>query len=737
MKIENRHYVMELDDRTGSLLSLRRDGKALIVAGAPRPVFTIRFRDVAGVIHDIDAHDAQIVAVEAGNPEAITMKYTRFAELPIRVSVSVFVRCPEDSPHTYWRIEVEHEPEWIIEWIDFPDVVVPNDLTATGGSGKLVWPFAEGVLIDDVSIRENSWFKYAEPKYPNTGLDGIYPGIVQSQFMAYYDDQAGLYMGAHDACGHVKGIEFYGVPDGIRLQFRFYPGGSAYEMTYDMVLGVFEGDWHDAADIYRDWYRIAGGNRAAPIARNERFPDWYGDSPVVVTYPVRGRNAKDVDVMDPNKLFPYVNAMPHIERLAEAFDSRILVLLMHWEGSAPWAPPYVWPPYGGEEALKAFTDRLHESGHLLGVYCSGIGWTEQSKLVEAYNKKEQFDRDNLADVMCLSPEGDLPYSAICPNQRVGYDLCPSRPFTVDTMVGEVRQMIAADIDYVQAFDQNNGGTSYFCYSKSHGHPPAPGKWQTDAMIGLFRKLREAADEAGKKVLIGCESGAAEPFIPELLFNDARFNLNYFFGTPIPLYAYLYHEYINNFMGNQVATNGAFDHGNSPDNLLYRLAYSFIAGDMSTVVLTEDGEVNWNWGAGLGQLPDQTAVLSLIRNMNRWRKGEGKPYLHEGRMRKPAPVSGIAEHVFRMHGERIFAVPAVLTSRWEAPDGRIAQIFVNFTREEQAFALETGADSGRTALLLDDPRSARATELRSDSAGRIPCTVRPLSAILIRFPAMAR
>lgn len=77
-------------------------------------------------------------------------------------------------------------------------------------------------------------------------------------------------------------------------------------------------------------------------------------------------------------------------------------------------------------------------------------------------------------MMCLSPEQELPYSKICTGQRTGYDMCPSQAFPVRVLKHEVDKM-AAGIDYIQLTDQNHGGTSYFCYSKKHGHPPVSGK----------------------------------------------------------------------------------------------------------------------------------------------------------------------------------------------------------------------------------------------------------------------
>lgn len=117
--------------------------------------------------------------------------------------------------------------------------------------------------------------------------------------------------------------------------------------------------------------------------------------------------------------------IPVIRELSERLNSKILVILMHWEGTAPWAPPFVWPPYGGKEALEEYINALHAEGHLLGVYCSGLGWTQKSKLTD-YSGEEMFKEQDLGKIMCVSPKGERPLSKICTAQRRATICAPRR-----------------------------------------------------------------------------------------------------------------------------------------------------------------------------------------------------------------------------------------------------------------------------------------------------------------------
>ena len=727
LKIQNSHYRMTLSEETGTLTSFSNGRKEFVVDCGHEALLTIRLRDGQGNVADVASGRALWLP---DDPTRSGARY-RFESLGgLAIHADVAIECPSDDPRSYWHLTVHNDTELTIEWIDFPRVVVPNDLVAAGGDARILWPVGEGVLIEDAQLRDATWLNYKPLGYPSKGWDGYFPCSAQTQFMAYYGEGGGLYFGAHDENASVKMLEFYQTEQGVRLEHRVFAGAAGrgeFRMGYPVVLGVFDGDWHDAADLYREFYLHSGIEKPPRLIDNSSIPDWMRESPVVVTYPVRGR--KDTGTMEPNPdYYPYTNALPHLAKLSEELDSKVMALLMQWEGTAPWAPPYVWPPYGDSENFAKFVDALHRSGNLAGVYASGIAWTNESLLEPQYNRSRQFEEERLADSMCVGPGGELLHSLICNgNIRWGHDICVSTEFARDVVRNEIVKIAESGCDYIQYFDQMHGGGPCFCYSAEHGHPPGPGIWMKTHMERLLGQLHEALREAGRNVVLGCESAAAEPYIRHLMFNDVRFEINLFYGKPVPVYAYLYHEFVNNFMGNQNNSTTVIDIEKSPLNLLQRIAYSFVAGDMLTVVLKDKGQIHWDWCTDWEvEPPEQEPVTRLLRTLNAWRRGAGKPYLCYGRMLKPLPIEGVYPVPLVMKDGRRVEYPSLMTSRWVSPDGRTAQIVVNYTMERQSFTVpEWSGEFVRTLPAADGLEG----HLFAGNAG-LPFDIEPLSAVLL-------
>lgn len=672
IKIKNNYYELNIDNERGVIDSLLKNGKNLLSDNQP-PLMSARLRLCKGEILDLNSKNASCTYEEKENE--VILNYS-FDDVSAKAKLIVNF---DDSAEIKWNIEFEGENQ--LEWLEYPGIAVADTFRDNGGKSKILWPYNEGAIIEDITLREESWLTYYEPKYPSMGCYGMCPGMVFAPFMAVVNEESGsLYIGAHDKNNNTRNVDFRRVNGGIKLQMRLYPGveGGKYKTDHDVILKVFDGDWYDGAKIYRDFFEKERGGYLTPITENNTLPSWYHDSPVVLTYCVRGHH--DMDKMDPSGLFPYINGMSLVDELSEKFSSKIMVILMHWEGTAPWAPPFVWPPYGGEACLKEYIDALHEKGHVLGVYCSGFGWTQNSNVAE-YNMEKYFEENNLKDIMCISPEGTLPFSEICTGQRSGYDMCPSQPLVKDILIKEVEGMAKLGVDYAQLLDQNHGGTAYMCYSKDHGHPPVPGKWQNESVKDILKSAREKAKEKGQNMLFGCESAAAEMFIPELLISDNRFELNYSLGYPVPLYSFMYHKYLNNFMGNQVCAEGTINGRKTPLSLQLRLAYSFIAGDFLTLVVNDKGKLQWAWGQkdfSEDYMPDTDKAFELIKNMNAWRMGKFGDYLHFGTMKKPERVS--AENKVELHsGGRVELMEPFYTAKYSVGENEV-QFIVNYTNE---------------------------------------------------------
>lgn len=652
---------LTVDFEKGEVSSLLLGGKEMLQARTP--LYRLRLMDEKGESTVYTSYDAKKVTETDDGAF-----YTGFPE---DIAVRVFA-LNDEKTLVKWRIEVKNNTSKLVEWVEFPNIVL-KPLLKNGGEGKVLFPYNEGALVDDLDLREASPFPYREAEYPSLGAYSMFPNMLSSQFLCYLDGGKGLYFGAHDEKRGVKSIDFTKESDGVAFRFRTFCGGNFgenYVSGFETVWASFEGAWQDGAAIYRDWFEghlPEGLKKASETA----LPKWYDSLPLVISYPVRG--VHDADIMNPNALFPYENALPLVDEIAEKTKSQLLVLLMHWEGTAPWAPPYVWPPYGGEKMFHAFADALHEKGHLLGVYCSGFGYTLKSNLVDDYDNLKEYAEKGYAAAMCKGKDGKEIRSTICTTQRDGRDVCVGSELGREILNNAYQPLFESKVDYAQILDQNHGGGQYFCYSRDHGHAPCPGEWMTEEMKKLLTGWQKMAGDK----LFGCESAASEPFTPYLRFSDNRYELNWHLGEPVPLFAFLYHEYLHNFMGNQVSCGLDY----KEDTMTCRMAYSFAAGDAMTIVLTPMGTLMSNWGChDFGYAPNKENALTFAANMQKLLETEAKAFLMHGRMEKPEEYSSDNVMFHSARGREI-TFPAVFSSKWSL-EGVSRQLFINHTARAQ-------------------------------------------------------
>ena len=516
---------------------------------------------------------------------------------------------------------------------------------------------------------------------PENGDANHYPGLIHAQFLAYYNDRAGIYLASLDAEGRVKLIKPVHHEPGLRLGMAHWgdwPQNGERQLEYDAVITGFTGDWYAAAEIYREW-SLQQQWAEKPLYERGDVPEWLLDSPPHIILRIQGE--LDLGPAEPNTEFlPYPKMVPMLDAIADRIDAPLVGVIMSWERPGPWIYPDCFPPAGGFDSLREFTQLAWDRGWHVGSFCNGTRWVI-GHFWSGYDGVDYFEERGGNQAVCRTHTDGPWLEAWDATWRPSYACCLSVQATHDIAMDFVRTLVDSGLDWIQFLDQNVGCCTFPCFAEDHGHPPVPGLWMTAAMqefVGACDAVRREeldASDGQRQLVFSAEATVNEYFIPSFHLTDVRVvPPGHLPGKSfVPLYHYLYHELI--------VVQGGFGTGPEPYHMPIRNAYNLVVGEIPGAVMKGDGKLlNWdtyNWAPWAPDVGDSEDSLEMLATTAALRRGPAKDFLVYGRMQSPAPIRGVEMQRWQFSGKD-HQIPAVFDGAWQAPDGRFGIVLANWT-----------------------------------------------------------
>lgn len=660
--VSNVGYRLLIDSKKGGIVSLQstfgNERNLLVPNHINLPLFKLELMDDHSKFRTINSSQAKKISIQKTGDEkaqTVTIEFKSLDNMPIDARVTI--RCPANESLTYWSIELANDTTLWIANLQFPLVEVPFDNPADGGDNKILWSFGDGVLTGPIepSMNLGGWSGTIHDK-PEIWRYSNYPGQwTTTQLMAYYNNVGGLYISCDDATGLPKMINPLMENDGVTLGLGHFPGTRGpgkSKLPYNVVIGTFQGDWYNAAEIYRNWAEKQPFC-AEKLAKRKDCPKWISDSVVGIAFPMRGQADFDPPATANPEYSPATNALPFLDKLAKKLDCSLMPIVFNWEHGGPWVQPDAFPPVGGETSMQEFMSKAKEKGWHPYIYGDGLSWVT-SQTNTNYDGMPYFQSHKGQAAVAYKWDGTFLEDIW--TWRKNYVVCVGTEQGRGMIVNMTKKMSEFGPDVIQQFDEGPGPRA--CYASDHGHPPVPGPWMTEAFKKLLNSVAAAARSKDSMVAMAVEGAPPECYLQQFQTWDARV------GT-CPLYSFLYHECANGH-------EGFYMNRVSDEALRLSIGRAIVTGYMVNLTLREQGLIGYDWDQlWTRAIPDQNGAIDWTKRSTHFRADIARDYLIFGRMLRPWRVSNITEHDLGWGKE-----PLVQSATWRAPDGRIGIVMAN-------------------------------------------------------------
>jgi len=672
----------------GALRSLWHKGAGLELISPEwerRELYRITLVDSQGkvsVLSSSDAQDSTISEAERDGSLQIHISNRKHGEFDIDVDCTATIT--RQSPLVAFGIKVRNRTPLAVRAIKFPVIVAPTKF-GSGEGDYIVNSICDGILY------EQPWKNFPV----GYSAIGQYPGNLSAQLMAYGTKAGGLYVATHDGEGNVKRLGLSRKRNGFELIVEHWVPEvprSDCEVPYDTMVGVFSGEWYDAADIYKSW-AVRQPWCSKRLVEREDVPEWLKQAPFFYTVSMRSERFQRDGGFKPELL------LHNIKSYREALEHPVVAMLMAWEKHGAWITPDYFPPFGGERDFKAVTNELRNGGNYSLVFLSGLKWTLEKKTSEgSYDDWENFRKVGLK--YAVADFDGKPLLRGKPDKDVGRyaQICFATPFALEHLRSTAARCQALGITAVQA-DQIVGGGGPACYSKQHGHPPGHGKWEYENLSRIFETVRAEGKKRNPDFIWLME----EPNELYIQYLDAYHARDYKQRTwprngpgarGVPLFTYLYHEYCLGYGGDSAILSSKHW-----DAALLFQALNLVCGK------TPAGAV-WSRVLDAGEVAP--TIFHMLKASTQMMRTPARDYLILGKMLHPprlnVPKKTITFWDWRAKKRYELDFPVVLVSAWEHPRGRgRGYILANISLKAQRISLPL-VGSGMAEVVIRDSGS---------------------------------
>lgn len=489
-----------------------------------------------------------------------------------------------------------------------------------------------------------------------------YPAGMSFQFSSFYStSDFGYYLATEDGDAYIKTFTFrynkaLHAMDYILTNYPENMGKtSSYCMPYDFVLKLFDGDWQDAAQVYRTW---AIKQKWCKEKLSERkLP----------------KNLIKTDLWRINHMNYALGTrtQEYFDTAKKLRDTLNCNLAQHWYGWNMSRHDMDYPEYiradrraeGWPAELRKWTKKFSEEGIVKIPYLNARLCEKKTKTwEEAFPSSVKDENGNLPNEPWCEDEG-FELKAMCPTtamwQNKVEDLC--REYVHDAGFDGVY------LDQIASFN------AALCFDESHPHPLGGGTWWNDAYHVMIQNARDIVGEEGIITTESCCEtyiGMFDLFlILDTCFQNTGWNYLSEGGdtVSVPLFSMIYGDYALSYGSNCRFTDR-----------LDRFAYNFIRNLLWGILpCVEGGE--------MAELEDPSAAdkLAVLKKAVDFYKAHKDVFLYGRLCGIPdcACESLQLDWEIEEVGTYVDTFPAICASVWETREGKKLIFAYNYSEKE--------------------------------------------------------